>query len=85
MRRMPSLAALDARLGDPDWHPSEQDVADAWAALGHDKAARQFELLTNTPPSTGSHAPVSCRPCGLGVGSSNRDREGDGPNPINQA
>ena len=54
-----AVAAVDARLSDPDWHPSEQDVADAWAALGHERAARQFELLTNTPPSTGSHAPVS--------------------------
>lgn len=71
-----AFAAVDARLADPNWHPSEQDVADAWAALGHERAARQFELLTNTPPSTRTDPRLSCRtPCGLGVGSSNRDRE----------
>lgn len=75
MRRMPQLAALDARLADPEWHPTEQEKADALHALAKHRAARQSELLTNAPPSIGSHAPVSCRPCGLGAGSTVRDRE----------
>lgn len=45
------FARLDARLADDNWHPTEQDIAQAWHALGHERAARQFELLTKDKPA----------------------------------
>lgn len=44
MRRMPDLRRLDARLSDPDWHPTAEEVAEARKALANDRADRQSEL-----------------------------------------
>jgi len=44
LQRLPELRALDERLRDPDWHPTEQEIAEARAALAKSRAKRQEEL-----------------------------------------
>lgn len=44
MRRMPELRRLDARLSDPDWHPTPEELAEAQKALAKDRADRQAEM-----------------------------------------
>jgi len=44
MRRMPELALIEPRLADPDWHPTPQEIAEAWAVVNKAPAPRQSSL-----------------------------------------
>ena len=47
MRRMPELAALESRLADPDWHPTNQETAQAWSIVRAPRRDRQESLALN--------------------------------------
>lgn len=42
--RSPALIALDARLRDPQWHPTREQLAEARAALAVAPKAKQQPL-----------------------------------------
>jgi len=44
MRRMPELLLIEPRLADPEWHPTEQEIAEAWAVVSRAPAPRQSSL-----------------------------------------
>lgn len=44
MRRMPELLLIEPRLADPDWHPTQQELADAWTVVKRPEVARQSAL-----------------------------------------
>lgn len=47
--RSPALMALDARLRDPAWHPTPEEVAAARAALAVAPEAKQQPLPLRQP------------------------------------
>lgn len=47
--RNPLLMALDARLRDPEWHPTPEEVAEALAALAVAPKAKQQPLPLRQP------------------------------------
>jgi len=49
MRRMPELALIEPRLSDPDWHPTQQEIAEALSVVSRPRQDKQA-MLTLEPP-----------------------------------